>query len=135
MSDRPYTDADLRHEAARLHARAATKADELIRPLVQRKWGEQADPEAIDEACDEIVTLLDGAADVSDWAITLGAARLRPVRTHAVRLTTGGYPVAVHIAIDPELTDAARDELTAELTKAITVTVSAVLGCAPVTEA
>lgn len=37
MTDRPYTDDDLRALAARLHANAARDADDRIRLAVQRK--------------------------------------------------------------------------------------------------
>jgi hypothetical protein len=97
MTHLPYTDDDLRAEAARLHARAARDADDRIRPAVERKWGAQAAPEAIDEACDELVSLLDGAADVSRWAVDLGAS----VLTRTTELAWGhgdNWHLAVQVA-------------------------------------
>lgn len=137
MSDRPYTDADLRNEAAKQHKNLTEDFDysgvgEQMGD--NAPWGSLGDID-FDTARDAIGDLISNAADVSEWAITLGAVGLRPVLMHAVRLTVGGYPVAVQIAIDPELTDDAQKEMATELTKAITATASRVLGCKPVTEA
>lgn len=108
MTDRLYTDDDLRAEAASLLAGAARDADDRIRPAAQRKWGAQASPEAIDEACDELVSLLDRAADVSEWAVNLGADGLEP-EEHQFTLSAGPRPVIrVHFAFAPELSDDAR---------------------------
>lgn len=144
MTDRPYTDADLRHEAARQLALSAEDPDFMgigermgWTPIPSRPddhWDDLdgADFEAARNAIDKLLTK---AVDVSDWAVMLGAAGLKPVTEIGVRLTTGGYPLAVQLAIDPELTNAARDELITELTEAINATASRVLGCTPVTQA
>lgn len=105
MTNRPYTDADLRAEAARLHARAASNTDDRIRPAVERKWS-SLDAEVIDEACDELVSLLDKAADVSDWAVNLGADGLQPDGHHA---DFGEHPerpeplMRLHFAFTPDI--------------------------------
>ncbi|MFE9921605.1 hypothetical protein ACFYQA_08480 [Streptomyces sp. NPDC005774] len=122
MSDSPYTDNDLRAEAARLHARAARDTDDRIRPAAKRKWA-QAAPEVIDEACDELVSLLDGAADTSEWAVNLGADRLEPTG-HTVQLGVdpgdGDRPrVRLHFAFHPDMTDADRDSFVMALSKVV----------------
>lgn len=142
----PYTDADLRAEAAScLNALAILPTVQDIQRSLPgtyvdshrtddggATWDDLLDAAGVGTAVGEIHALIDGAADVSAWAITLGAAGLQPVADIGVRLTTGGHPIAVQIAIDPELTDAARDELIRELTTVITATASRVLGCTPV---
>jgi len=80
-------------------------------------------------AIDDLIT---GAVDTSEWAITLGATGLKPVTEIGVRLTTGGHPIAIQVAIDPELTDSARDELVTELAAALTAITNRVLGCTTV---
>ncbi|GGV69005.1 hypothetical protein GCM10010294_25330 [Streptomyces griseoloalbus] len=123
MSDRPYTDDDIRAEAARLLAIASANADDAIRPAVQRKWGGKADSEAIDEACDQIVTLLDGAADVSEWAVSLGADGLEP-DGHTLQLGVdpgdGDRPrIRLHFAFHPDMADADRDHFVMALSKVV----------------
>jgi hypothetical protein len=77
VTDRPYTDDDLRAVAALLLAGAARDTDDMVRPVVERKWGKQATPDVIDEACDELVSLLDSAVDTSRWAVDIGARYLK----------------------------------------------------------
>lgn len=104
MSNLPYTDDDLRQEAARLHARAARGADDSIRPAVERKWGTQAAPDQVDEACDKLVELLDDAVDLSRWAVDLGANCL----TRTTELSWGhptNWTLAVQVAHRPGLND------------------------------
>lgn len=140
MTDRPYTDADLRAEAARQLATLAEDPDFMgigermeghkIPSRGGFQWDQLADHD-FDTAQRAIDDLLTEAADVSGWAITLGAAGLRPVTEHAVAVTTGGYAVAIQIATDPDLTDDARDELVAALRTAIDETTSRILGLKP----
>ncbi|MFH9823060.1 hypothetical protein [Streptomyces bobili] len=111
MTDLPYTDNDLRTEAARLLASAARDADDRIRPAVQRKWGEQATPEVIDEACDELVSLLDRAADVSEWAVNLGADGLEPLDSLLSMQTNSGPLCRIHFAVRPDMPEEMRRAL------------------------
>lgn len=137
MTDRPYTDADLHHEAARQHKDLTEDFDYAgvgERMGDNKPWGALGDVD-FDNARDGIGDLIANAADVSTWAVTLGAAGLKPVATHGVRLTTGDYPVAIQIALDPGLTDDAQAELITAITEAVTATTSRVLGCTPVSEA
>lgn len=122
MTDRPYTDKDLRAEAARLHARAARNADDGIRPAVERKWGD-AGLDEIDEACDTIVSLLDGAVDVSRWAVDLGVAGLTETVSHGWHCTTTGWDLAIQIADHPQT----KPELRAQVKAAVVAAVDRVL--------
>lgn len=149
MTDRPYTKADLRHEAARQLALSAEDPDYMgigermtgtvipSRAAERLTWDnlDNLDGNAFGDAQSAIDDLLTNAVDTSAWAITLGAAGLKPVTEIGFRLTTGGHALAVQVAIDTEYTDAARDELIAALTEAINTTASRVLGCTPVTQA
>jgi hypothetical protein len=120
MTDRPYTDTDLRTLAAHLHAGAARNADDRIRPSVQRQWGTELDLDQIDEACDEMTGLLDSAANVSRWAVNLGADGLEPTE-HVIDLDNPDGPfVRIHLAIHPDMPEADRLRLHAGLKQAIT---------------
>jgi hypothetical protein len=144
MTDRPYTDADLRAEAARQHKQLTEDPDFMgigesmegadIASTVPadgghgRQWDDLPDND-FDAAQRAIDDLISGAADVSAWAVTLGAAGLQPVADFGIRLAGDGYPLAVQIAVDPDITDAAREELVAALTEVISATGARVLGC------
>ncbi|MGV9803928.1 hypothetical protein ACWDTP_38435 [Mycobacterium sp. NPDC003449] len=140
MTDRPYTDADLRAEAARQHATLAEDPefmcvgeqmqDQEVTPGGGVAWDDFSD-ETFDEAQRKIHDLINGAADVSEWAIQLGAAALTPHPAMAWQSTTGGYEVAVQVATAADLTAAARAELLAEIEKAVGETVRRVLGLKP----
>lgn len=102
-ADQPYTDDDLRTVAASLHAGAARDADDRIRPAVQRRWGTQLDVDQLDEACDELVSLLDKTANVSGWAVNLGADGLEP-DTEFVDIAHGDVTgVRIHFAFHPDM--------------------------------
>ncbi|MEV0556288.1 hypothetical protein AB0I27_22900 [Streptomyces sp. NPDC050597] len=108
MTDQPYTDADLRAVAARLHAGAARDADERIRPAVQRQWGADLDIDQIDEACDEVTSILDRTANTSEWAINLGADGLEP-SSDVINLDNPHGPfVRLHFAFHPDMAEEAR---------------------------
>jgi hypothetical protein len=141
MTERPYTNADLRAEAARQLALSAK--DPNFMGIGERMEGskipsrddfqwDQLDDADFDTAQRDIDDLLTNAVDVSAWAVALGAAGLKPVTEMGVYLTTGGSSLAVQLALDPELTDAAQAELITKLTEAINTTASRVLGCTPV---
>lgn len=149
----PYTDADLRAEAARQHASLTDDPDfmgvgemmdgqfvryevvdpehgGLMPPPGTPRWDELSEDE-FDEAQRKIHDLINGAAYVSDWAVALGVAGLTPHPPIAIRCTTTGWEVAVQIATAPDTTDQARDELLRELRTAITETTCRVLGLKP----
>ncbi len=108
MTDRPYTDDDLRTEAARLHARAARDTDGKIRQAVQRRWGSQLDVDQLDEAGDALVDVLDRAADTSRWAVDLGADGLTPAE-HSITVDPEQPRVRVLFAFAPEMSEAQQD--------------------------
>jgi hypothetical protein len=103
MTERPYTDEDLRTLAARLHAGAARNADDRIRPAVQRQWGTELDLDQTDEACDEMTGLLDSAANLSRWAVDLGADGLKPDEEH---VDIAG--ARIHFAFHPDMPEEMR---------------------------
>jgi len=134
MTGRPYTDDDLRAEAARQikHTLDNLDTDGLLEASTYelgdgQRW-EQLDERDWREALREVDELLDSAADVSRWAIDLGAGGLTPRATHGWLSTTGSWEVAVQIATSDELTESARNELIAEIRKALDETVGRVLG-------
>ncbi|MFE5681695.1 hypothetical protein [Streptomyces sp. NPDC056512] len=111
MTDRPYTDDDLRALAATLHSRAAAKTDIAIRPAVESKWGDQLDDEAYDEASDQIVRILDRAADTSAWAVHLGADALKPSTEHEITIDAGRPIARIHFAFEPDMPEDMRTGL------------------------
>ncbi|MFI0268607.1 hypothetical protein [Streptomyces luteogriseus] len=144
MSDRPYTDDDLRAEAARQHA-ALTEDPDFMGVGEQMEdapvdhtddgetsltWGELLVPqgagasyEAFDEARRKIHALINGAADVSQWAVNLGADGLEPTE-HVVQLGVdpgdGDRPrVRMHFAFHPDMPDADRDYFVMGLSKVV----------------
>ncbi|MFF1916178.1 hypothetical protein ACFVYE_32245 [Streptomyces sp. NPDC058239] len=149
MTQQPYTEADLRAEAARQHADLAKNSDEgcvgdgMERgrvPSVEtekdgsaRTWAELLDPEGDDTdefraAQQEIHALITSAADVSTWAIQLGAAGLTPHPAMGWYCTTSGWDTAVQIATHPDL----RPDLVAEIQTAVRAAVDNVMastGC------
>lgn len=100
-TNRPYSDEDLRAHAARLHAGAASDADERIRPTVQRRWGSELDVDQIDEVCDEVTGLLDSTVNVSRWAVDLGVDGLVPDEEHVDIADGGRIGVRIHFAFHP----------------------------------
>ena len=88
MTPRPYTNADLRAEAAScLHALSIRPTPgDIHRSLPGTyidshrtndggaTWDDLLDPAGMGAAVAEIHALIEGAADVSEWAVNLGAA-------------------------------------------------------------
>lgn len=127
MTTRPYTTADLRHEAARQLAAAAdpgfTGVGERMRgariastvvdpdaPVTSRDGGHTWDMLAREDweaAQRAVAVLLDEAADVSDWAIALGADGLEP-SGHHFDVGGDGKPVRVHLAFAEDMPEKAR---------------------------
>jgi hypothetical protein len=142
MTDRPYTDDDLIAEAARQHHELTEDPDFMgvgeqmqgqeVTPDGGVNWNDFRD-ETFDAAQRSIHDLITGAADVSEWAVKLGAAELTPHEPLAVRSTTGGWEVAVQVATNPGLTDNARVELLNAIRAAVEETTCRVLGMTPVT--
>ena len=147
MPDLPYTAADLRHEAARQHYDLTEDPDCMsvgdamwdthIKSTVTADGGttwshlRERDGDAFGAAQLAIHDLITGAADVSEWAITLGAAGLTPHEPHAIHSTTGEWDVAVQVATTGQLTDTARDELLTAIRQAVLEAYCRVLHCKP----
>lgn len=145
MADQPYTEDDLRAEAARQHAALTDDPDymgvgeqmdgtpipstvtdlepETGEPLeMSRAWSHLGDHD-FDEAQRKIHDLINGAADVSAWAINLGADGLEP-EDHTIQLGVdpgnGDRPrVRLHFAFAPDMDDDARDRFVLRLSNAI----------------
>lgn len=140
MTERPYTDEDLRAEAARQHYTSTTDPDfmgigeqmedapvdhtddgetsltwqELLVPEGGGSW------EAFGEAQRKIHDLINGAADVSEWAINLGADGLEPSDEHVITLDGDGKPIArIHFAFEPGMPDDTRTALVQGIGQAI----------------
>lgn len=125
MTNHPYTEEDLRAEAARQHA-DLTRDPDFVRVGEQMEdtqvkgtqtWGSLLaglpDPDGVADAYEvaqcAIHDLITGAADVSEWAVTLGADGLEP-EAHAITLDGDGEPlVRLHLAFHPDMDDVARE--------------------------
>ncbi|MGW7597298.1 hypothetical protein [Streptomyces antimycoticus] len=151
MTNHPYTNADLRATAAEFVATAIREitpseiADRMDRNYVQstnpgdgngRTWAQLLNRGDLDTteflaARQQVDDLIRDAADVSEWAIQLGAANLTPHPAMAWQSTSGRYNVAVQVATANDLIPAARDELIAEIRAAVDQVVCRVLHCKP----
>lgn len=130
MPDQPYTTTDLIAEAIRQHAGLAEDPDftgvgEAMEDSVvdstddgtcaRQTWNEllvaptpNDEYEAYSTAQQKIHDLITGAADVSAWAVQLGADGLQP-EDHTLSVDGDGKPlVRLHCAFHPDLDDAAR---------------------------
>lgn len=128
MSDQPYTTADLIAEAARQHAGliedpdfvgvGEAMQDSEVCPGGGVTWGEFS-TETSDVAQNQIHDLITGAADVSAWAVQLGADGLQP-EDHTLSVDADDRPlVRLHCAFAPDLDDAARTSFVAGLARVL----------------
>ncbi|MFI1472078.1 hypothetical protein [Streptomyces wuyuanensis] len=128
MTDLPYTEADLRAEAARQYM-SLTEDPEFMcvgeamedryvqstvvdeDPDFEREgstWGEllpynHDDGNAYNEAQRKIHNLIRGAADVSEWAVDLGTDGLEP-SPNVLNLDGDGGPIVrLHMAFHPDM--------------------------------
>lgn len=129
MGGRPYTDEDLRTEAARQHATLIEDPDfmgigeqmedapvpstddgdtSLTWTQLLVPQGAAASYEAFGAAQRQIHDLINSAADVSDWAVNLGADNLQP---DPRALDAGKHRIRVHFAFAPDISDADRADL------------------------
>ena len=130
MTERPYTDEDLRVEAAYQHALSVEDPDFMgigermdgrfidstvvdpdpatgAEPVTGKTW-EQLDPDDFGAAQRGIDDLLGKAADLSAWAIEMGADRLEPT-DDCLSLKGDDKAIArVHFAFDPGMPDDVR---------------------------
>jgi hypothetical protein len=134
MTDRPYTDEDLRAEAAKQYATSTEDPDFMgisermegsfiestivapdpktgTEPVTGRTWDE-LDEDSYDSAQRAIDDLIGNAADVSAWAISLGADGLEPSDEHAITINGDDRPIArIHFAFEPGMDDEMRTAL------------------------
>lgn len=129
MTDRPYTDDDLRAEAARQHKTLTEDPDYvgigeqmdgmLIDSTVMQPdhddtgttWDELSEDD-FDTARCAIDKLLRKAANTSSWAINLGADGLVPSDDHVITLNAGDRPIVrVHFAFEPDMPEDLRTDL------------------------
>lgn len=149
MTDLSYTDEDLRAEAARQHGLSLEDPDFMgigermawtpiestvvdpdpatgTEPITSRTW-DQLGREDFDKAQRAIDDLLTSAADLSDWAISLGADGLEPTG-HTFQLGAQGTGVGdpeepfvrLHFAFSPNATQEDRDRWVVQLARVIT---------------
>ncbi|WP_030319662.1 hypothetical protein [Streptomyces flavochromogenes] len=132
---RPYTDDDLRAEAARQHAAliedpdfvgvgeqmADTEIDSLLPPAEADGaqgpcWDDALDEDQFDEAQRAVHDLINGAADVSEWAVNLGADGLEPSDQ---QLHIGDSRVRIHFAFAPDMSEVDRRDFVALIASAV----------------
>lgn len=139
MTDLPYTDADLRHEAARQHHgytrdRAFDNVGEhMTGAVIHSRQGEpracwhdlddiatDGNPDPFDTAQAAIYALIRGAADTSAWAVNLGADGLQPTG-HLIEIDgpDGQIAVRMHFAFDPTMPGGLRDEVIDDITRVL----------------
>ncbi|MFD4968898.1 hypothetical protein [Streptomyces sp. NPDC058424] len=129
--DRPYTDDDLRAEAARQHATLAGDlefmcvGERMEDGVVEHTdhgetsltWQQLLVPEGggswetFGEAQRKIHDLIKGAADVSEWAVNLGADGLEPLPEQLSAQTNTGPWFRLHFAVRPDMPDEMRRAL------------------------
>ncbi|MFJ8785002.1 hypothetical protein [Streptomyces sp. NPDC102476] len=81
---------------------------------------EADDCEAYDLAQNRIYDLINGAADVSEWAVNLGADGLEPSDEHVITLDVGGRPIVrIHFAFEPDMDGDMRTALVEGIGQAI----------------
>ena len=129
MTDRPYTDDDLRAEAARQHRTATDDPDfsgisermegHKIASRGDFQWDQLGDHD-FDTAQRAIDDLLGDAADVSQWAIGLGADGLQPSDEHEITMNGDGKAIArIHFAFEPGMAEEMRTALVQGIGEAI----------------
>ncbi|WP_428956163.1 hypothetical protein [Streptomyces sp. cg35] len=118
MTDRPYTDDDLRAEAAReiKYALDNVDTDGLLEASTYRltdgtAW-EELDEDQWHTALRAVDALVEDAADVSEWAVNLGADDLEP-SSHHVDIAEDRPLVRIHFAFHPDMPDDIRQRVIA----------------------
>ncbi|MDL5205098.1 hypothetical protein [Streptomyces sp. ALI-76-A] len=130
MTNQPYTDDDLRAEAARIHKQFTAQPDEgLVGEVMEsgyvpsvetsedgsaRTWVELLEPDGDEtpeyaKAQRAVTDLIRGAADVSGWAVALGADGLVPDEEHVdIPSANGVIGVRIHFAFHPAMPEEMR---------------------------
>jgi hypothetical protein len=128
MGTHPYTDDDLRAEAARQHNALTEdpdfmgvgeqmdgryighKADDVTPPPGTPRWSD-LDENRYDDAQRQIHDLVNGAADISQWAVDLGADGLEPLGDTVTAHTGNGPWFRLHFAVHPHMPEKVRRAL------------------------
>jgi hypothetical protein len=134
MTERPYTDDDLRAEAglaldALVHL---PTVEEIVTSLRQSyiphlhadgdlvTWGGLLEEGGLTEAALQIRDRMAPAAPVGKWAIDLGADGLQPSNDHILTLNAGERPIVrIHFAFEPDMDEDMRTALVQGLGDAI----------------
>ncbi|MFI0530282.1 hypothetical protein ACH3XX_09560 [Streptomyces scabiei] len=130
MTDRPYTDDDLRAEATRQHVALTedpdfmgvgeqmqgSEIDSLLPPeeaddAEGPHWDEALDEDQFSDAQRRIHGLISNAADVSEWAVHLGADGLEPLPEQLTAHTDYSPWFRLHFAVRPDMPDDMRRAL------------------------
>lgn len=127
MTERPYTDTDLRAEAARQHAALTAQTDsrEVLSRMLDARvqstatddgddgltWDEALNCGEFDEPANAVTGLIRGAVDVSEWAVNLGADNLQPSTEHEITLNAGRPIARIHFAFEPGMPEDMRTDL------------------------
>ncbi|MFJ4785074.1 hypothetical protein [Streptomyces sp. NPDC088794] len=125
----PYTDDDLRTEAARQYAEVLRAPDRLEvgdemrdQPVPSQngsvRWG-QLSCDDFHDARNEVHELLDSAVDMSAWSVNLGARHLKTTTELAWGRGGDAWDLAVQIAHRPGLSTELRDALTTAIRGAV----------------
>ncbi|MEV5140329.1 hypothetical protein AB0K71_06030 [Streptomyces syringium] len=133
MTNLPYTEDDLRSQAAGRHATLTDDSDfmgvgegmedDIVASTESdggRTWSELLpDHDDYNAAQRKIHDLVRNAADVSEWAINLGADGLEP-QEHAITLGADEKPIArIHFAFEPGMPEEMRTALVEGIGEAI----------------
>ena len=121
MTDRLYTDDDLRAAAALMHYAMTTEPNPTDADAVlsgHPAWANvEVGGDEEDQLRESVVELVSGAADVSEWAVNLGADGLEPCDQV---LNVGAEQRArIHFAFAPDMSEADRRDLISEIAAAL----------------
>ncbi|GHI91703.1 hypothetical protein [Streptomyces olivaceus] len=126
MSEHPYTDTDLRTEAAICLLALSTtpgaadirrwltgayvesrRADDHSGPT----WDDLLTDGELNEVADRVRSLVESAADITQWAVNLGADNLQPSTEHEITLNAGQPIARIHFAFEPGMPEEMRTDL------------------------
>lgn len=125
MTETPYTDDDLRAEAARQikYTLDNLDTDGLLDASTYElghggRWEQLAEGDWRD-ALRRVDELVEGAADVSEWAVNLGADGLEPSAAHEITIDAGRPIARVLFAFEPGMPEEMRTALVEGLSHAL----------------
>ncbi|MET8404478.1 hypothetical protein [Streptomyces sp900116325] len=123
MTDQPYTIDDLRDAAALMHYSLTIHPNPADADAVlsgHPAWDHvEVGGDEEDQLRESVVELVSRAADVSAWAVNLGADGLQP-EEHQITLGADEKPIArIHFAFEPGMPDEMRTALVEGIGEAI----------------